>query len=406
MARFLTLLAALASVFVLTGSTFAQGLILPGAGAVNRSMAGASTASAIDAAGAGYWNPATIRSLPKNEVMFGAELIYADTNLSSSVGAATGRNFSDSGLPALPTIAVVHHSESMPAVTFGMGIYALLGGGVNFPQVATNPVLSRAPIYASAAALGIQPSVALQVNDRLTVGAGPIIGSMSMGLSPAFFAGGPAPFPVATPGRPFWGAGFQVGTLYNATSDLDVGFSYKSPVWFETFKYNSQDGAGNPLELGLDLALPQIFSAGLEYRGIACTKIAVDLRYLDYRNAKLWGDSIPTPGLAWDGVWAFAIGAERRLNDRLTLRMGYLANENPVPDVATLFNTQVPGISQQQVSLGSSLQMTPAITMDTTVVYGFSSSIEGPLPIPGVGLGRVGIKQDLISLAVSMRFAY
>ena len=405
MARSLALLAVLASALVSTASAFGQGLVLPGAGAVNRSMAGASTASAIDAAGAGYWNPATIRSLPHNEVMFGAELIYADTNLSSSVGAAAGRNFSDSGLPALPTIAFVHHAETMP-VTFSMGIYALLGGGVNFPQVPTNPVLSRAPIYASASALGIQPSAAVQVSDRWTVGAGPIISSMSLGLDPAFFAGGPLPFPTATPGRPFWGAGFQVGALYNASCDLDVGFSYKSPVWFETFKYNAQDAAGNPLELGLDLELPQIFSAGLEYRGIPGTKIAVDLRYLDYRNAKLWGDSIPTPGLGWDGVWAFAIGAERQLNDRFALRMGYLANENPVPDVATLFNTQVPGINQQQVSLGGSLQMTPAITMDTTVVYGFSSSIEGPLPIPGVGVGRVGLKQDLISLAVSMRFAY
>ena len=41
-----------------------QGIIMPGAGAVNRAMAGASTAAAIDAAGAGYWNPATIGALP------------------------------------------------------------------------------------------------------------------------------------------------------------------------------------------------------------------------------------------------------------------------------------------------------------------------------------------------------
>ena len=34
------------------------GMIFTGAGAVNRSMAGASTAAPIDASGALYWNPA------------------------------------------------------------------------------------------------------------------------------------------------------------------------------------------------------------------------------------------------------------------------------------------------------------------------------------------------------------
>jgi long-chain fatty acid transport protein len=192
----------------------AQGLIFAGAGAVNRSMAGASTAAAVDAAGAGYWNPATIRALPKNEVMFGAEMLYADTYLSSSGPGGSGSNFSNSGLPSLPTIAAVYHSESLP-VTFGIGIYALMGGGVNFPQSADNPILNATgPVYASASALGIQPAVACQLTDRLTVGLGPIIASMSMGMNPAFFApNGPGDFPIATPGRPFWGGGLAISPM-------------------------------------------------------------------------------------------------------------------------------------------------------------------------------------------------
>ena len=56
-------------------SAFGQGLILPGAGGMHRSMAGASTAVAVDALGALYWNPATISGLPGSEVVIGGEAL-------------------------------------------------------------------------------------------------------------------------------------------------------------------------------------------------------------------------------------------------------------------------------------------------------------------------------------------
>ena len=105
---------------------FGQGLIMPGAGAANRGMAGASTAAPLDAAGAGYWNPAAIRGLPHNEVYFGADMIYADTQVSADPLPPPGSTFSDTGLSAAPTIALVYHQEKLP-VTVGLGVYSLVG---------------------------------------------------------------------------------------------------------------------------------------------------------------------------------------------------------------------------------------------------------------------------------------
>jgi hypothetical protein len=53
-----------------------------------------------------------------------------------------------------------------------------------------------------------------------------------------------------------------------------------------------------------------------------------------------------------DSVFAVALGAQYELTDRVALRMGYLANENPIPDIATLFNVQLPTINQHQISVG------------------------------------------------------
>ena len=258
-------------------------------------------------------------------------------------------------------------------MTYGLGIYALMGASVNFPQAPSNPILNAAgPIYASAAALGIQPAVSVQLTEKLSVGGGPIIGSMTMGLNPAFFApNGGGGFPVATPGRPFWGAGFQFGMLYEPNCCWSLGCSYKSPIWFETFKYNAQDASANPREVHLDLTLPEILSFGVAYHGFERATFAMDVRYLNYADTVLFGAPLPAPGLNWDSIYSLAIGVEYQLTDRVTTRRGYLVNENPIPEVLTLFNMQLPAITQHQLSFGGSLQMTCAITMDMARQWGW-----------------------------------
>src|ERR1700724_1691834 len=67
--------------------TAQEGIVLTGAGAVNRSMGGAATAAPIDATGALYWNPASITGLKRSEMEFGMELLFPHTTLSSSVPA-------------------------------------------------------------------------------------------------------------------------------------------------------------------------------------------------------------------------------------------------------------------------------------------------------------------------------
>lgn len=105
--------AAFAAILValVTPTTFAQGVILPGAGANHRSMAGASTAMGTDALGALHWNPAAIRGLPASEVVIGGEAIIPDIHLGSTnpegaFGAAppatlSGHTHSDSGVGLL-----------------------------------------------------------------------------------------------------------------------------------------------------------------------------------------------------------------------------------------------------------------------------------------------------------------
>ena len=387
-------------VMVLPCATFGQGLVLPGAGAAHRGMAGASTAAPLDAAGAGYWNPAAISGLRGDQVYFGAEMIYADTRVSATPLPPPGSTFSDTGLAGVPTIAMVYHREDSP-MTVGIGVYGLVGGAVNFGSRQAGPPLSRLTNqYAAASALQLAPAISLQVTDRLAVGFGPTIDIMALSMDPAFFA---TDFPAATHGRPFWGAGFQTGLYYELNPCWSFGAAYKSPQWFERFRWNSLDGSDVPTEVSLDLTLPAIISWGVAYRGFERTTLAVDLRYLDYANTKTFGEPVSDGGTGWDSVFAVALGAEHQVTDRLKLRTGYLINENPIHETLTLFNTELPAINQQQFTLGFSLQMNRKISMDVTWIHGFENSIEGPVPVDQLPAGTtVGITQSLDSWAFGL----
>ena len=72
-----------------SGRALAQGIVVAGAGPINRSMAGASVAAPIDAAGAMFWNPAAISGLKASQILFGAEFPYTRTTISSSAAAGS-----------------------------------------------------------------------------------------------------------------------------------------------------------------------------------------------------------------------------------------------------------------------------------------------------------------------------
>src|SRR5689334_13453795 len=82
----------LAVLGVLMGTPLAHGqmgAVFTSAGATNRSMAGASVAAPLSATGAVFWNPATTVALESSQVELGAELLYPQSKLSSSVPAGS-----------------------------------------------------------------------------------------------------------------------------------------------------------------------------------------------------------------------------------------------------------------------------------------------------------------------------
>jgi long-chain fatty acid transport protein len=427
--RLLTACCAFFGISLCVAEAHGQGIIAPTAGPINTSMAGASTAAPVDF-GASYWNPAIISALEDQEVLIGSALVLPSIHLQSGLASDSvegvfpptnryGEARSDSGVAAGLATGFSFRLRDDSPLTFGLGIFGLVGGGVNFAGSYSTPILTPrqppdylgvGPIYANLSMLGIAPMASLQVTDRLAIGGGPIITSGSLAFNPAFFAPGPKDalglptFPAGTNGRPYWGGGFQVGLFYELNENWNFGFSYKSPIWQEKWDFNASNPNLSPRRIGIQASLPEIISWGIAYKGIPKTLLALDLRYFDYADTELFGQKVVDGGLGWRSVFAVALGGQYQATGRLTIRAGYLYNTNPIRDVTTLFNVQAPGIIQNTFTVGASYQLTENVTASLAWLHGFRDSIQGPiLQIPSSSV-RLDAQVDALWMGVNIKF--
>ena len=404
--RFLarSILLALMGVGLCAVSARAQfGITQSGAGPINRSMAGASTAAPLDASGALYWNPATISGLQQSELEFGSEILYPETRLSSRIpGLGAGSDRGDDGVFIVPSVGLVYKPECSQW-TFGMGLVAAGGFGTNYPASRTNPILTAQPpfgvglgsVYSNFQLLQLVPTASLQLTPHLSVGMAPTVDLANLSADPGVLSA-PNPngqFPSVTHGHTTWGAGFQAGAYYTTDAGWNFGASFKSPQWFEPFRYYTTDSRGRPETLKLHFDYPMIVSVGTAYTGMEGWTFAGDLRFIDYHNANGFqtagfGANGAVRGLGFDSIFVAAVGAQYQATDALSVRMGYSYNTNPIPNENTLFNAASPVILQHTLYAGASYKVTPAFVLSMAYAHAFDNSITGPLvtpagPVPG-----------------------
>lgn len=342
----------------------AQGIALTGIGPVNRSMGGAGTAAPLDAMGAIHWNPGSISALPTNEIGFGVELLNADVRLGTSLGGTTS---GDAGWTAIPAIGWVHHLEGTP-MTLGLGVFAVAGFKNNLPVDPDNPLLATAPLFGSAEILQIAPTLSYQLTENLSVGFAPTLTTQTVIFDPL----GPSVItPLALDGqgnRMHFGGGFQVGAYYQMNNGINAGFTFKSKQWIEELDFLSSAG-----QINFNLDYPMILSAGLSYTGMENWVFAIDGRYFDYENTDGYRE------LGWRSVFAGAVGVQYRMNEKMTARLGYNFNQNPIESGAVATNAVSPLIQTQNVAAGGTYRFTHNVDVNLAYVYLVDNRVSGPL---------------------------
>lgn len=419
--RFLSWTALLLVLAACAVPALGQGVGLRGVGAVNTSMGGAATGCPIDSAGALHWNPAAISGLPSSDMSFGMELILPNSQLSSGVPGLSGSSGSEPGVVPVPMMALVRKDESSPW-TLGLGMYGIGGSKTNYPSSATNPILSPAlglgRLAATVEVMQIVPTVAYELNQNLSIGFAPTVTLANLYCSPLFL--GPTntggEWPEGTGTRYTWGAGFQLGLYYTTENDWHFGTSFKSPQWMEPFRFRTANTDGSAKEVQFRLNYPLIVSVGASYTGFEDWVLACDVRYFNYAGTEGFGSDGFDPatgaltGLDWKDICSVALGVQRRLSEKLFVRLGYCYNDNPIASntESVQYNVASPLIVQHTAFLGASYMFADNWIMSMTYGHAFENEAHSPLYAGGVAVPGSSLSSkawaDTFSLSFSKRF--
>lgn len=405
-----------------SSSAWSQGFVMPGVGPINRSMGGAGTAAPLDANGALYWNPASISGLSRSRADIGVDVILNRNEVSSVVPVApgvfvSGSTHSDPGVWTLPAIGIVYKPVDS-RLTYGVGMNAIGGFITNYPADPANPIFAPPALggfghsYSRLGVVQFAPTVSYQVTDSLSFGIAPTIDIADVQAAPFAFdtPNPPGIYPGGMGTRSFWGGGIQAGLYYNSPGALDLGFSIKSPQWFERAEINTSDALGGPRVVTTQFEYPMILSWGAAYSGVDNLTLAADVRYIDFDSTQLFGESPKFTtggalrGLGWRSVWMLALGAQYELSDRISVRAGYSYNENPIPDQYASYNFLAPATYQHVISLGTSMQMSQSLICSLTWVHAFESDISGPFntPLGAIPFSRVTVTNEINALVLGM----
>ncbi|MEN8145399.1 MAG: outer membrane protein transport protein [Gemmatimonadota bacterium] len=424
-----------------TQSAYAtDGHFLHGVGAINSAMGGAGVAAPTSLLGTFYLNPAGLLAFDGTRIEFSFEMFKADRTLSSGVplpggGSFSGATTSVSDFVPIPALGFSYRVSDKLAI--GLGGLGIGGFGVNYAQDSSNPLLAPRPngfsqVYSNYTLMKFTPAVAYAPTDRIWIGGALNVDWATLEVDP-FPAASPAAtsptdafYSRATATDGAFGFGFQVGLMWKATDELQLGAAFASEQKFEDFEFNAlwenptisdgDTGFGTFRQLSFCLNVPAVLSAGLGWQVTPSLLFAADATTRFYESADGFALADPNQpfdqfgavqGFGWTDIWSISSGLQWETNDWLTLRGGYNWSENPVPDELTFINVAAPAIVQNHLTAGISLSMTPEMSLDLGYYKAFSNTGTGQMfgstgPIEGTSVTNE-LSEDSILMGFSFK---
>ena len=325
-------LAALVVVLASAGSAAAQtygidfrNTLMPASGG----MAGTSVAAPQDFLSAINANPAALTQYKGTHFTIGGAFAEATVDLEQKaavplLGVAAFSAKSSTPGAIVPAIGVAQEVDGLPLpTTVGLAVLGAAGGGSSYVQVPASNATSSYLLL-----LEFAPSVAVELTERLSIGAtmfigdgyasGPFVGTS--GMTNAYALRGGFGLDYALGDATWLGAYYQTTQAFRFENEA---------VLFSEWRPRDVD-MGLPQQVGMGIANESLLDGRL--------LLAADALYLDWRSAALFKN-------LYRGQWVMQLGSQYRATDRVKLRLGYALAQNPVDEsVGTrIGSVEVPG---------------------------------------------------------------
>jgi long-chain fatty acid transport protein len=406
-------------VLVLTASTsFAAGFRLPQAGAKAMGMGFAFTAQADDPS-AIYFNPAGLTQLKGQNIMLGVTYVRENggefTGTTPLTGGATASETQKSLNFFIPNMYYTKTTAD-GYFAYGVGVFAPFGLGQEYENPNTS-IFRNQVTKIDLMTVVVNPTIAFKVNEMLSLGFGidfmygkaklngtpvhPSLGDNTSGGNNNLYN------MDMTADTTAWGYNF--GVLLKPTSNVKVGFNYRSPFTLEfkdgdidisNISQANRNGFAGPLGFGQNSLSTNAFGGAKSYSGTGKTKIslpataALGVAYTvgrltveadadwtfwsSYQSLKIERPTVlatvytgvatppttqaPVLGTTnsnkeWKDVCALRLGAEYRVTDPLSLRAGFVYDPSPVP--ANTMGPELPDADRLNYTVGVGYKIGP-----------------------------------------------
>jgi long-chain fatty acid transport protein len=423
---------ALAIGLCLAGNAFAtNGYFTHGTGTKNKSMAGAGIAlpeDAIDVVN----NPAVATEVG-DQFIFGASLFSPIRKYSTSESLANGNGGaitigpnnidSSSNYFVIPHIAKTWQLENGNALAvafYGRGGMNTdwEGGTATFDPDGPGPAGPMTfPGTYGAGDAGVDLNQAFldltwatKLNDQFSLGVAGVLvaqwfkadGVMSFApLTETYATGamqGAPVFPenLSNNGHDWaYGYGLKVGLHWKPTDRISFGLMYQSKIWMSEFdKYADLFAERGDMDIPPDLKL------GVTFKTSETVDLSFDIEHIWYSDV----DSVNNPiallfncptagfggmelsnclggsnggGFGWEDMTVYKAGLRYKAGEDWIWRLGYSYGEQPIPTSEMSFNILAPGVMEQHITAGFTLERTKGRQFNMAFMFAPNKKLTG-----------------------------
>jgi long-chain fatty acid transport protein len=378
-------------VLVSAGSVSGAGFALIEQGVSGLGNAFAGGAAAAEDATTIFYNPAGMTRIP-TQFTAAANIIkptftFRNEGSTHSTGTALIGNYGgDAGVTKL--VPNIYYVKKTDKLALGIGINAPFGLATKYD----NKWVGRYhAIESDLTNININPSVAYRFNEKFSVGGGINIGYVQATLTNAVDFGS---IIVVAPQNAdgfaklqgdAWGAGWNLGLLYEFTKQTRVGAAYRSRIRYTlegTAKFSNVPGALLALpnfkndNISAHLTTPDSLSMSFFHSFNPRWSIMGDVTWTNWRtfdelrirfnNGRT--DSVVTTD--WKQVFRYSLGATYAPNKAWTFRAGTAYDQAPVPSDRRR-TARIPDSDRLWLALGAGYGFTDALKLNFAYVHLF-----------------------------------
>jgi long-chain fatty acid transport protein len=387
------------ALLAMSGSASASGFALTEQNASGLGNAYSGGAAIAEDASTIYFNPAGMTRLHGSQVVASVAMIkpsatFSGTGANSNMGGDAG---------SLATVPDAYYAtELKPGLQVGVGVNVPFGLKTEYDPAWTGR--SQA-IKSSLDTINVNPSIAYQVNDQLSIGVGIDYQHIKGELSS--YGGAILGTEVVQGSDNAWG--YNLGGLYQLNPDTRVGVAYRSAISYTLSGTvtTSLPAANGPASL--DIKLPDSLSVSGVHRLNDQVDLMADVTWTGwscFKQVKVVdanGAAISNTIENWKDTYRFSIGATRHYNEKWTTRIGLAYDQSPVPDANR--TARIPDNNRTWLALGGQYKPSNSSAIDFGYAHLFvkDATINSPSPAPAL-VGTYKLKVDILNVQYTYKF--